>query len=158
MASYVVLERSPVAGERPETAFVRDGFSVLALVFPLVWLVWHRLWFAAVMLLFVSAAIGMAGEYLAPGPALALAGLAVSLYVALEGPSWRMARYRRAGFVDAGTVIARNLDDAEIRWFSGRAGSGGPRPAGAAMKPARVPPPLAPSSDVMFGFGAEPGR
>lgn len=157
MASYVVLERRPVTGSRPETVFVRDEFSLLALVIPLIWLLWHRLWFAAVILLLVSAALGMTGEYLAPGAAMFFAGIAVSFYVALEGHSWRIARYRRAGFVDAGTVIARNLDDAEIRWFTGHA-TLQPPPLPATAKPAATPPPLPDNSDMMFGFGAEPAR
>ncbi len=54
MAQFVVLE--PTGAEafqerrepalRPKRAvFVRDGFSILALVFPFVWLLMQRLWF-----------------------------------------------------------------------------------------------------------------
>jgi hypothetical protein len=158
MASYVVLERRPVTGSRPETVFVRDHFSVLALVFPLIWLLWHRLWFAALMLLLVSAAIGMAGEYLVPGAAMFLVGTAISFFVALEGPAWRIARCRRGGFAEAGTVVARDLDDAEIRWFTGQAAPLLPPPLPTVAKQAAVPPPLPHSSDMIFGFSEEPAR
>ncbi|MFZ2099709.1 MAG: DUF2628 domain-containing protein [Oricola sp.] len=159
MASYVVMERRPLTGTRSETVFVRDDFSVLALLFPLIWLLWHRLWFAAVLLLLVSGVLGVTGEYLAPGMAIGLAGLAVSLFVALEGPAWRMAVYRRRGYGDAGTVIADNLDDAELRWF---ADHGAPSPAApltaVAMKPHAGPPPLPQRGDMLFGFAGEAGR
>jgi len=159
MASYVVLERRPVTGSRPETVFVRDDFSVLALIFPIVWLLWYRLWFAALMLLLVSGAIGIAGEYLAPGAATVLAGTAVSLFVALEGPAWRIAHYRRDGFVEAGTVVARDLDDAEIRWFSGHAApeaANVPRPAPQPSAFGRTPRET--DGDVLFGYAEEPAR
>ena len=46
MAIYVVME-PPAA--RPNEAsdgavFMRDGFSLLALLVPPLWLLWHRLW------------------------------------------------------------------------------------------------------------------
>jgi len=153
MASYVVMQRRSGAPSRPDTTFVRDEFSFPALIVPLVWLVWHRLWFAALMLLLVSAGIGMAGEYIAPGAAMFFAGLVVSVYVALEGPAWRLARFRRLGYSEVGAVIASNLDDAEIRWFAGR---GAPksvdRPRPAAMRSGVLPPPLPPQSDMLFGY------
>lgn len=159
MASYVVLERRAVSGSRPETAFVRDEFSFLALLVPLVWLLWHRLWFAALMLLLVSVGIGLTGEYLLPGPVAGLAALAVNVFVALEGPAWRIARCRRNGFAEVGTVVARDLDDAEIRWFAGR----GVAPAVPALRAAdthaSVPPALPErQSDMLFGFAEEPAR
>ena len=106
MASYVVLERRPAAGRRIETELVRDEFSYLALIFPLIWLLWYRLWFAAIVLLLVSVGIGMIGEYLAPGVAMVVAGFLLSFFVALEGSAWRIARFRRLGYLETGMVVA----------------------------------------------------
>ena len=154
MASYVVLERRPAAGRRTDTQFVRDEFSFVALVFPLVWLLWQRLWFAAVMLLLVTIGIGMIGEYVAPGAAIFLAGLVVSFFVALEGPAWRVARFRRLGYLEMGAVVAPDLEEAELRWFNGR---GVPRrPASVTGRARAVPPPLpASEGDMVFGFAGE---
>lgn len=155
MASYVVLERRPAAGRRIETELVRDEFSYLALVFPLVWLLWYRLWFAALVLLLVSVGVGMIGEYLAPGLAMVVAGFVVSFFVALEGPAWRVARFRRLGYMETGAVVAPSLSEAEIRWF---AGSRAPqKPAPVTKHRAATPPPLPSSdhSDMVFGFAGE---
>jgi len=155
MASYVVLERRPAAGRRIETELVRDEFSYLALIFPLIWLLWHRLWFAALVLLLVSVGIGMIGEYLAPGVAMVVAGFVVSFFVALEGPAWRIARFRRLGYLETGTVVAPSLSEAEIRWF---AGSHAPQePAPLTRHRAATPPPLPATdhSDMVFGFAGE---
>tara|TARA_Y100000815_G_scaffold107521_3_gene96249 strand:- start:27501 stop:27974 length:474 start_codon:yes stop_codon:yes gene_type:complete len=156
MASYVVLERRPAAGRRIETELVRDEFSYLALIFPLVWLLWYRLWFAAIVLLLVSVGIGMIGEYLAPGPAMFVAGLVVSFFVALEGSAWRIAKFRRLGYLETGAVVAPSLSEAEIRWF---AGSGAPpqKPAPVTGHKVATPPPLpaADHPDMVFGFAGE---
>lgn len=156
MASYVVLERRPAAGRRIETELVRDEFSYLALIFPLIWLLWYRLWFAAIVMLLVSIGIGMIGEYLAPGPAMVVAGFLVSFFVALEGSAWRIARFRRLGYMETGMVVAPSLSEAEIRWF---AGSGTPphKPAPVTGHKMTTPPPL-PTSDhsgMVFGFAGE---
>ena len=151
MASFVILERRPITGGRVETEFVRDDFSFSALVFPLLWLLWHRLWFAALMLLLVSAGIGLASEYLAPGAALVLAGFVVSVFVALEGPAWRLERFRRQGFAETGAVIARNLDEAEIRWFHGRGAPRKPEPV--AMHPLSGSASASEGPGMVFGFG-----
>ena len=159
MASYVVMERRPVTGSRPETVFVRDDFSVLALLFPLIWLLWYRLWFAALMLLLVSAGIGLAGEYLAPGAAMGFAGFVVALFVALEGPAWRMARYRRDGFKDTGTVIAASLEEAEIYWFAGHGEAETARTAPPApQQPGFGRAAAEAQSDMLLGFAGENGR
>lgn len=152
MASFVVVERRPVAGSRVETEFVRDDFSFAALVLPLVWLLWHRLWFAALMLLLVSVGIGIAGD-LTPGAAMAFAGFCVNLFVALEGPAWRLARFRRLGFVEAGSVIARDLDEAEIRWFAGRGARIKPEPLGRHAVAAETAAPAPEHPGMVFGFG-----
>lgn len=157
MASYVVMERRPLTGTRPDTVFVRDDFSYLALLFPLVWLLWHRLWFWAVLLVIVSATLAIVGEYLAPGAAVGLAGFAISIFVALEGPAWRMDRLRRGGYADIGTVVAPGLEEAEIRWFAGRgqkAPAAPPAPVPMTRTPV-TPPPLSHRGDMLLGFPGE---
>lgn len=48
MASYVVL--APPEGDE-HAVIIRDGFSFLALILTVFWLLWHRLLFAALMVL-----------------------------------------------------------------------------------------------------------
>ena len=128
MASFVVLADGGGAPRGGETVFVRDEFSALALVFPLLWLLWHRLWFAAAMVLLATVGIAIAGDTVeATAPVLA-ANLLIGLLVAVEGPAWRIARHRRGGLADAGTVQAANVAEAELRWFT-RARPARPLPA-----------------------------
>ena len=50
MASFVVLT-PPDDPEAPERAeIIRDGFAWFALIIPVFWLLWHRLWFSAALI------------------------------------------------------------------------------------------------------------
>ncbi|PWL19544.1 DUF2628 domain-containing protein [Falsochrobactrum shanghaiense] len=120
MAQFVVLE--PAGAARMESAeqavFVRDGFSVLALILPVVWLLGHRLWFEAIAVLGVTILLGFAGSLLGIADTVPLLSLLVSLFVALEGSHWKIARLRRKGYRERAAIEANNLDEAEIRYFS----------------------------------------
>jgi hypothetical protein len=45
--------------------------------------------------------------------------LLVSLFVALEGVNWKIAKLRRQGFVETAVIDASDLEEAEIRYFYG---------------------------------------
>lgn len=119
MARFVVLE--PDTGSADAAVFVRDGFHVLALVLPFVWLLFQRLWFEAFAVLGVSLLLGLAGGFFGIGHAVPLLSLLVGLFVALEGPQWKIARLVRKGFRICAALEAADLDEAEIRYFTGRA-------------------------------------
>ncbi|PYE89078.1 DUF2628 domain-containing protein [Phyllobacterium leguminum] len=121
MASFVVMQPPPEAGANAaeRTVFVRDGFSLLALIVPVLWLLFHRLWFEATLILAVSLALGMAGQYWnMPGTVTVLMVL-VSILVALEGNNWRLAALRRRGYAEKGVIEADDRSEAEIRYFAG---------------------------------------
>lgn len=119
MAQFVVLE--PVDSQDSEkTVFVRDGFHVLALILPFLWLLMQRLWFEAFAVLGVSVLLGLAGSSLGISNAVPLISLLLSLFVALEGPNWKIAKLRRQGFAEQAVIDAANLEEAEIRYFHGR--------------------------------------
>ena len=115
MASYVVME--PGAG-RGETRFVCDGFTFLGLLFPVIWLLWHRLWIEALVALAALLCIGIAGELSGwTVTAMALSFLA-SLYVGLDGAALRLWALRRRGWRETAIVEANNEDEAMIRYFA----------------------------------------
>jgi hypothetical protein len=115
MASWVVLEAPPGASAREgeELVFQRDGFSVLAFLFPPVWLLWHRLWVEAavtIALLFAVTALERLGGLVA---AASILSLLVSLFVGLEGNAMRIARWQRRGWRALTVVDADSEHDAE---------------------------------------------
>jgi hypothetical protein len=122
MASFVVME-PPVgtgmeAAER--TVFVRDGFSFLALIVPVFWLLFHRLWFEAGLVLATSVALGLAGQHWDMSGAAIFLSFLVSVLVSLEGNNWRVTALRRRGYVEKGVIEAADRSEAETRYFTGR--------------------------------------
>ncbi len=119
MSSYVVM--LPPRGspeQRLEQALsIRDGFSWPGLLVPPLWLAWHRLWLEAILAFLAVAAFSGLAEAWGTGPAGALPGLLVSLYVGLEGQAMRIAALRRRGWQDAGVVEADRSETADLRYL-----------------------------------------
>ena len=120
MAQFVVLEPASSASMdgAEKSVFVRDGFSILALILPVVWLLGNRLWFAAISVLGLTVLLGLAASAFDFVDAVPLLSLLLSLFVALEGANWKIAKLRRQGYRECAAIEAGNLDEAEIRYFS----------------------------------------
>lgn len=121
MAIYVVME--PPAANAEEASMravmVRDGFSFIAFIAPLVWLLWHRLWIEAILLFAASVALMVAGEMLDHAFVGAALSFLLSLYVGLEGAALRLGALRRRGWREWGAVEAGSVAEAEIRYLAG---------------------------------------
>ena len=116
---YTVHVRAWSAAADREAVFLREGFSWGAFIFSFLWALWHRLWFAAVILLGVTAALAVIGELLEIDPVTdAATGLAWALIIGWHGNDFRRRALERAGYVSAGVVAAPNLVEAERRFFA----------------------------------------
>src|SRR5690606_9792280 len=84
-----------------------------------IWLLWHRLWLEAFVVLAVSFALGSLS--MVPGrEGLAVAlGLLVALLIALEGGALRIAALRRRGWHEAAIIEAHDRKEAELRYVAG---------------------------------------
>lgn len=139
MASYLVMTPPGGADEPDSARFIRDGFSFWAFVFPLFWMLWHRMWLYALLLFLVIAFIGAFAEDLRAPGAIAIAQFALSLLVGLESGTIREAHLRSKGWALRAAFTAESLDQAEEIYFSS-ASWPSPRPAPAAgFTPARGP-------------------
>jgi hypothetical protein len=149
---------------------VRDGFSVFAFSFHVLWMLWHRLWLAALGLFLVLVAGAFAMDWLGlpTGAAFAIQ-LLVSLLIGLEASSLRRWTLRRKGLPMRDVVVADNLDEAEekaiARWLSGAAAArSGPATWATTWASTSAPagqPPLPsyslPSSSSVIGLFPQPG-
>lgn len=115
MAAAAEEVGTPPASRRPPV-LVREGFSWLAFLFGLPWLLWHRLWLAA--LLYVVLALAIAA--LLPGGPGFVAGLALQVLLGAHANDLRRRRLARRGYVEAGVVAARNIDGAIARLLAER--------------------------------------
>ena len=109
MASYQVLV--PASGDKAEALFIRDGYSFLAFLLPLPWLLFRRMWLHAALVL--VAYIG--GELLAEAfqiQAISMAvGLFVSLWLGFEGGHLRGQMQERRGWTLARVIEAGRIGD-----------------------------------------------
>ncbi|MFO1150163.1 MAG: DUF2628 domain-containing protein [Alsobacter sp.] len=121
MTLYTV--HSPeLAGSRDaqlmQVVLVKDGVHWLALVFPILWLLFHRIWWG--LLGYVAAVIVLAllGQAMGvPQAAIAvldaLIGLALAVF-AHDLQSWQLGR---RGYAPVDVVTGRDQDEAERRYF-----------------------------------------
>jgi hypothetical protein len=142
---------TPAVAER--VVFVREGFSLLAFLMPLVWLLLNRLWLGLLLYLVGLAAVnGLAVLFGATPLAMTLAGLVYSLLFGLEAPALRQWTLRRCGLRQVASIVAKDAEAAELKFFAA-AVSGRPAPPA----PASTAPPRTPASGGAFLF-PEAGR
>lgn len=123
MIAYSVLEPAEVAETAIERAdrivFVREGFAVFALLFPLLWLLVHRMWWVLIGFAVILAAVNAGATLMGLGEtATSLALLVLTLFFALNANELRRWTLERRGYQVVGAVSGRNRDECEIRFFA----------------------------------------
>ena len=143
MASYLVMTPSGGANEPDSARIIRDGFSFWDFVFPLFWMLWHRMWLYALGFFLLVAFIGALAEDLGAPVAILLTQTALSVVIGLESGNLRAAYLRFRGWQMVSVLTAENLDQAEEIYFSTvEKPQTPPRPAAGplpALKPAGGP-------------------
>jgi hypothetical protein len=160
MKSYTVHAPSEGEPEPEQFAFVKEGFSWPALFFPVIWMLWHKLWLAlvwyVVFVLCLAWVDRLAGEMNAT--ILALLG---ALILAFEANNLRRFTLESRGWREIGASTGRDLIDAEIRFFDRWTSALASRTEREALARAAASPPL-PLQETdeakIFGLFPEPGR
>jgi hypothetical protein len=136
-----------VAADPAALVFVKDGFSWPALFIPAVWLIWHRLWLTLLIWLVAAVVLSILSG-LAGSDASTAVMVLFAFWFALEANGFRRWTLERRGYVLAGVIDGRTLEEAERRWF-GEAQAGDradpsppapPPPAPSAAAPRHAPP------------------
>jgi Protein of unknown function (DUF2628) len=100
-------------------AFVREGFSWVALLVPLLWLIFHRMWIEFVVLLLVYVVLQFAFGSDPHGQMLsAWASFAIGILFAFEANDLRAASLTRRGYRFLGSASGRGRVDAERTFFT----------------------------------------
>ena len=143
MALFTVLE--PPHGEIDKVTFVKEGFAPAALVFTVLWALWHRMWVVAAILFAVLVAISLSAVLLGLDPVIAsLLELAIGVVFGLEARRLWIMSLERSGYRQAGLIEASNHEAAELAYFMNR-----PR----APQTAPVPKLRAQTEDTLGLFG-----
>lgn len=114
MALYSVYTRSNADPLAPEKVrLIRPGFSWLAFLFPVIWLLFNGVWrwFLVILALELGLVIAIPQIGL-PEWSLFLAGLAIMAYVGVSGRDWLGAALERRGFKLMATVAGEDEDEA----------------------------------------------
>lgn len=144
MALFNILE--PADGKPERVMFIREGFSWGALIFTVLWALFHRMWVVAACLFAVIAVVAMAESRELLGPALGAAlNLAIAVIFGFEARRLQSLSLERAGFRPVGLIEATSLEAAELSYFATRAPAM-PAPA----SPMRIP---AHTADTLGIFG-----
>lgn len=153
MTSFVVLHNDGAPLRFSErTEFVRDHFSIMALLFPFFWLLWHRLWFASIIFVCVMTTLILVtgdNRYLmAFGPLNFMAGL----FVALEGSAWRIDAFKRRGYRQVAIIDAENREDAELAFALRQAAKSETPLVYKSAQPYEPPKGAQSANDLIFGL------
>jgi Protein of unknown function (DUF2628) len=123
MPTYTVHEPQPFADDLDERAirlvFVREGFSWLGFLAPVVWLLYHRLWLDGLLFIVIAAAVVLLVRFAGGNPAaIGWVMLLVNLGFGFEARNVYRAALARKGHALIGVVTGRDLEDAERRFLS----------------------------------------
>ncbi|MEO0619464.1 MAG: DUF2628 domain-containing protein [Pseudomonadota bacterium] len=120
MATFSVHARDGVVVDPvSDVQFLRDGFSPFALIFGVLWFLWHRMWWVAagyVAVVLALGALAASGSVVPVGMMLLQSLLAVA--VGLNATALRRWSVERAGFAEIAVVQADDPEAAELRFFS----------------------------------------
>jgi hypothetical protein len=129
MPVYTVHAPSSAADLRAtdKFVFVRDGFHFWAMIFAPFWLVWNRLWLAAIGWIILTVALGVGLAQLGAGRgAIWSAAALVALLMGFEAASLQRWTLSRRKWRQLDTVVADGEEAAERRFFDRwTAGQGG---------------------------------
>jgi len=153
MTTYTVhLPPNMAKAASQDARMIADAPALLALVFPALWLLWHRLWFALIAYLMIAGIVSLIARLLGVD---ALDGLMLlpGLYLFLEGRQLLRARLERKGWRLAGVVEAANAEEADIRWFSGETEAAAPPKPPVIASASPVPPPTTGTEPSIGIFG-----
>ncbi len=116
MATFMAMEKRD--GDGRDAEMIRDGFSLLAFLFPLLWLLWHRLWVEAAAYVVLALALVGLGWLLGLGDMAGLMALPLNLFAGLEASTLRQRGLVRRGWDEWGPVEAGDSREALTRYLA----------------------------------------
>ena len=129
MAMHVYTVHSPPGLSGVEAAdrmrLIKDGISWPALFFPVLWLLWHRMWLPLLGYCLFIVLVAFLDAGLGETAATVVAVLGNVLF-ALEANNLRRWSLARRSWRMVGECFGRGRSEAEIRFFHGEAGMAEP--------------------------------
>ena len=128
------IEAPDVAERADRLTFVKEGFSWPALLVPVLWAIYYRMWIEFIVLVLIYVALQVVFGTDPQGQTLAAwASLAVGVLFAFEADDLRTMSLERRGYRLAGVASGRDRTEAERSFFTAWL----PRQANLARTPGR---------------------
>jgi len=148
--------------------FVRDGFYFWAMVAPVIWMLYHRLWLALIGYIALTVAMGFVLSRLGVGSGAAFIAFGLlAILVGLEAASLRRRKFSGRKWRQLDVVVADDEEAAERRFFDRHASQLAPAPASPQAwadrgpqqpsSPAPYQPQTASSANDIIGLFPQPG-
>lgn len=159
MAAYVVLSPPRADAGDEESAVVKDGFTWLAFIVPVLWFAFHRMWLWAAGFLVLGFALFVAADRTGWQVAAVVLQILANLWAGLEAGTMRVAHLERNGWSTADIVVAPGRRAAEDIHFAKVAAKGGAtRPPAVAPGVGRTFPPPDDEGPALGLFDHDGGR
>ena len=121
MRTYSVFEPPVLPGTPEDDAqslvFVRHGWSLAALLFPMIWMAVRRLWWFLLAYVIIIAAIQIL-SFAVPPVVTGGLSVALALIIMLEAGQLRLESMAVKGYREIAVLEARNQRDAEQKFFT----------------------------------------
>ncbi len=123
MVTFTAHERDgeahDIAARAQGVLFVREGFAWMALLFPIIWLIYHRMWIVLAGFVAIVALVQLGVVTLGLSDAVAVvASVALSGVFALQANDLRCWSLGRRGYKLVALVSGRNRGECEKEFFT----------------------------------------
>lgn len=119
MRTFTVHANASLPREDAHVRFVKEGIAGGALISPLIWFLFHRMWWEAGFSLGLALLIAFGGAALALDENVTLvAGLLFQVLIAVEANDLRRLALARAAYRPVAVVHGVDAAEAELRFFS----------------------------------------
>ena len=115
MTTRYLAMANPAAPSGERVVVVRDGFSWVALAAPIPWLLWHRAWFAGLIVTVLTVCAVALGWQMNSLVIVYVGSLLLGLATALEGGNWVVGSWQARGYAPKAMVHAASRVEAEMR-------------------------------------------
>lgn len=113
MKIYQILTKS----NSKDVFFIEESFSIFAFIFQSLWLIYHKLWFQAILVLIVQYIIFkiVDNNYINTDLGL-IFELMIAIILAIFAKTWYIKKMKNNNY-QLSVIVAKNLDDAKLHFY-----------------------------------------
>ncbi len=119
MRTFTVHANASLPRAEDHVRLVKEGMARWAILSPLIWFLYHRMWWEGAVYFGLSILIALAGEAMGLQESITvMLGLGLQLLAAMEANDFRRLALARKGYQTIAIVHGSDEDEAEARFFA----------------------------------------